>query len=321
MSRRTGAKWTLVPNVLDFKNPKDTTAYLNGDRHRIHPPVLTFKEFVLIPIEPISDLMGRKLRFEIKEKKPVPKKPIPKKPTLTKLVQEKKSVQEKPAVKEPSPPKPKPLPSKPAAPPVVTAPEKPPSPPAPPAKQPRKRKKFGFKYGVGYYRPDIKEINFGEEWRMFYAPKYMFNDEFGIEVRYDSYSSTRDIVYLAGPGTADIKVKGLSTFFIYKMPSTWLAPNKLTYNIGFGFGLHEFKLRYDSQAVVSTYNRWFKLGTYEVKLGAEYELNRSHALEFEVRSIFTREKISLEEINSQIDAGFSDIYLGLAHIYYFNWPL
>jgi len=176
----------------------------------------------------------------------------------------------------------------------------------------RQSNKYGLKASICYFRPDIKEINFIEEWEPSYALQCQIDEDSTFELKYTSYTGKQNVIYLQNPAIASLTIRGLTAYYVVS-----LRQRKITYNVGAGLGLHEFILRYDSQAFNSLYERRFKLGTYETKISVEYFFTKASSIEIGVRNILGREIIDLETLNSKIDAGFDDFIAELVYTLHF----
>lgn len=173
---------------------------------------------------------------------------------------------------------------------------------------------LALKTGFFHFKPEIEDLNYDKKSRLAHNIRLGINKNFAVELQYNSYKDQLTGTLQNQPATVSVETHNFTGFVIYTLPY-----KKWNYSIGLGYGEQKFDLHFYSQALGGSYNRWFRLGVAEWKLGLEYMITENHSLELVGRFIYsTDEDVVLRALNDSIQVGYDDVYFGLNHILYFN---
>lgn len=250
-----------------FFEKEKTRAILNDEFTNLELPVILRQDQVLIPIDPISIMLGVDLQFRNKD--------------FTVLPQPHKTSSE----------------------PVEQLTQK---------ELTKMQRRFGLQIGCQYIGPDIGDFGVDKKWCLSYSSNYRLSQDLTAELRYDSFKSRQSTTLLFEPAVFTAKVTAVTGYVNYI-----ISDGKWNFNFAVGAGLHSFNVNYDSLTIDSHYHRWFKIDTFEFKLGVEYPLNQSSSIELEARAIFGKDTFDLGALKKEIHAGYDNVFLGTRFNYYF----
>ena len=175
-------------------------------------------------------------------------------------------------------------------------------------------KQFGFYLGLSHLKPEIQVLNLERTWSLFSSVGVKFTETIALELRHDTYKSSQLTTFAGEQADINVKMKGITGYLLYYFPRD-VEKEKWEFNVGFGLGQHKFDLFYDSDTI--NYHRWFKLDTFEVKVGAEYCFTENWRMGVELRGIFGDEMVSLSDLGETVNIGLDGFYAGFSQRYYF----
>jgi len=254
-----------------------TRAQLNNEYCEVSPRVLIYSDCILIPLTPVSRLLG--MQLEIKAVQPTASQRPYKHPSS----KTRKQVPRKDSKKIPS---------------YLN----------------RDFPRFGIKTGFWYFKPSIENLDYDGKWRLVHGLRFGLNKNTALELQFNTFKDEKAGILLNQPATISVDMGCLTGYFLFTFPI-----NRWNLSAGLGYGEQKYDLHYDSQALNSTYSRWFRLGVTELKLASEYMITNTSSIEFVTRILFAKnENIPLKTIDSTIRTGYDDIYFGLNHTLYFR---
>ena len=175
-------------------------------------------------------------------------------------------------------------------------------------------KRAGFYVGLCHLRPEVDGLQLERTWSLFGSARVGVYRRLFLECRYDTYRSAQLTTFLGQLADVIIKTKGVTGYVVYYFPrhpeeDTW------EFDVGLGRGVHKFDLFHNS--ITMNYHRWFKLDTYEIKLGAVYCFTDNWRMGMELRGIFGNERITLDGLGHTLNIDLDGVYVGVTQQFCF----
>jgi len=175
-------------------------------------------------------------------------------------------------------------------------------------------KRFGFYFGLCHLKPEVQGLDLEKNWSIFGSAAVKLTESLALELRHDTYKSSQTTTFAGEQAAIDVKMKGFTGYLLYCLPRDE-EKEKWEFDVGFGLGEHKFDFFYDSDTI--NHHRWFKLDTFEIKLGAEYCFTESYRMGIELRGIFGDEQIDLDDLGETVNVDLDGFYVGISQRYCF----
>jgi len=175
-------------------------------------------------------------------------------------------------------------------------------------------KRAGFYVGLCHLRPEVSGLQLERTWSLFGSARVGVYRRLFLECRYDTYRSAQLTTFLGQLADVIIKTKGVTGYVVYYFPRH-PEEDKWEFDVGVGTGIHKFDLFHNS--ITMNYHRWFRLDTYEIKLGAIYCFTDNWRMGMELRGIFGNERIALDGLGHTLNVDLDGFYAGVTQQFCF----